>query len=184
MFNVQRSTRNFQRNLCLIGMPGSGKSVLGRVLGRRMGRKFLDGDHLIEKDRGRPLAQILKALGSRGFLGLENRVLRAVKARGVVLAPGGSVVLSAKIMSHLRKTSHVVYLRVGLKELKRRLGNIRARGVVGAGRGGLDEVYRRRRPLYGKYAHVTIHNLRRARTLKLLEEIARELWGLDEKRKR
>lgn len=164
-------------NLCLIGMPSAGKSILGRALARKLGRKFLDGDTLIEKNASMPLAKILASLGSKKFMALEEKVIKSIRAQGAVVAPGGSVVLSARTMAHLQKTSEIIYLRVGLARIERRLGNMAGRGVVGSKKDGIKGVYRMRRPLYERYADRTILNLDKSRTLGKLSYIAENMWG-------
>jgi shikimate kinase len=140
-------------------MPGSGKSVVGKLLARKLGRTFIDVDRVIERRERLPLGEVLKKHGARGFLKVEERACLSIRARGAVVAPGGSVILEPAAVRHFKKTGVLVYLRVGLSELRRRLGDLRKRGVVPA-KGGLKGIYDLRRPLYERHADVVVVNTR------------------------
>lgn len=139
-------------NITLIGMPGSGKSTLGRALARRLGMRFEDVDGRIEASRGQRLEQIIAETGPEGFLELETAAVLALACDDTVIAPGGSAVYSAEAMAHLRQLGPVVYLDVPLDELESRLGDLTRRGVIMAEGQGLGDLYRQRAPLYAREA--------------------------------
>lgn len=145
-------------NVVLIGMPGAGKSTLGVVLAKILGYEFIDADLLIQSKLDKTLQKIIDACGPDGFIEVENEVLCTLSAKRAVIATGGSAVYSDEAMNHLRSIGTVVYLRVSYEELESRLGGLHERGVVmknGMGM-SLHDLFEERRPLYEKYADVTI----------------------------
>ena len=143
--------------LILIGMPSAGKSTIGKLLAARLGLRFLDGDDLIRGATGKQLDALIEEGGAEEFLALESRVLCALDCDNCVLATGGSAVYSPQAMEHLKGLGTVVYLKIGLEEMKRRIPDFAARGVVMRGDlTTLDELFFERTPLYEKYADLTI----------------------------
>ena len=143
-------------NIILIGMPGAGKSTAGVVLAKTLGMDFLDSDLAICRRTGKPLQHALDELGLEGFLGLEEQVILGLRPQNTVLATGGSVPLRDKAMAHLKSLGTVVYLQVPLPELEARISNITTRGIVFAPGETLADLYRRRVPIYERWADVTV----------------------------
>lgn len=145
-------------NVVLIGMPGAGKSTLGVVLAKILGYEFIDADLLIQSKLDKTLQKIIDACGPDGFIEVENEVLCTLSASRAVIATGGSAVYSDEAMNHLKSIGTVVYLRVSYEELESRLGGLHERGVVMKNGMGMSlvDLYEERRPLYEKYADVTI----------------------------
>lgn len=143
-------------NVILIGMPASGKSTVGVLLAKAMGFDFLDTDLLIQRQTGQRLHELIAARGMEGFLRLENDTLTTIAARRTVIATGGSAVFGREAMAHLHTLGRVVYLRLPLSEIARRVGDITTRGVVIAPGKTLADVYRERTPLYEAAADVTV----------------------------
>ena len=127
-------------NITLIGMPGAGKSSIGVVLAKVLGYQFIDSDLLIQKAEKRTLSKIIADEGT------EN----------TVIATGGSVVYCDEAMQHLRSEGVVVYLKISLELLSRRLGNLKGRGVVLKEGQTLASLYDERVPLYEKYADIVV----------------------------
>ena len=144
------------KNIILIGMPGAGKSTIGVVLAKILGYQFLDSDLLIQKQEKRKLHQIIYQEGNDGFQEIENRVNASIEAEETVIATGGSVVSCQEAMEHLKSIGTVVYLKLSLKPLSRRLGNLKGRGVLLKKGQTLEELYRERIPLYEKYADIVV----------------------------
>lgn len=143
-------------NITLIGMPGSGKSTIGRLLAQETGMTFIDVDNVIIEQTGMKLAEIIARDGNDGFRAVENRVNASLDVENSVLAPGGSVIYGAEAMAHLREISTVVYLLIDREALELRLGDLTARGVSMAPGQTFADLYNERCPLYERYAHVTI----------------------------
>ena len=143
-------------NIILIGMPGVGKSTLGVVLAKVLGFQFIDADLLIQEQERKKLHQIIKEVGINGFMEIENQVNASIEAERSVIATGGSVVYCRQAMSHLKEIGTVVYLKVSLSTLEKRLGNLKRRGVILKKGQTLKDLYEERVPLYEKYADVVV----------------------------
>lgn len=143
-------------NIILIGMPGAGKSTLGVVLAKVIGYQFLDSDLLIQKQEKRKLHEIIAAEGYRGFQKIENQVNASIETENTVIATGGSVVYCEEAMTHLKSVGTVVYLKLSLDNLSKRLGNLKGRGVLLKDGQTLGGLYEERSPLYEKYADIVI----------------------------
>jgi shikimate kinase len=143
-------------NIVLIGMPGAGKSTVGVILAKVLGRSFLDSDLLIQEQEGKLLKDIIEAQGLEGYLAVENQVNRDIWADKSVIATGGSVIYCPEAMEHLRSIGTVVYIKLSYATINDRLGNIRQRGVVLRKDQNLRSLYEERCPLYEKYAHLII----------------------------
>ena len=143
-------------NITLIGMPGAGKSTIGVVLAKVLGYQFLDSDLLIQKQEKRRLSEIIEEEGYKGFIDVENRVNASIEAENTVIATGGSVVYCEEAMEHLKSIGTVVYLKLSLNALSKRLGNLKGRGVLLREGQNLTDLYEERTPLYEKYADIVI----------------------------
>lgn len=143
-------------NITLIGMPGAGKSTIGVVLAKVLGYQFLDSDLLIQKQEKRRLSEIIEEEGYKGFKDVENRVNASIEAENTVIATGGSVVYCEEAMEHLKSIGTVVYLKLSLNALSKRLENLKGRGVLLREGQNLTDLYEERTPLYEKYADIVI----------------------------
>lgn len=143
-------------NIVLIGMPGVGKSTVGVILAKIIGYKFVDTDLVIQEQTGKKLSKLIEKLGADGFIQLENDINAGLEAEHSVIATGGSVVYGNEAMEHLKETGVVVYLKQDMGQLKRRLRNIRGRGVVLKDGQTLDDLFEERSVLYEKYADVVV----------------------------
>ncbi len=143
-------------NIILIGMPGSGKSTVGVLLAKMAGLDFIDSDLLIQKSVGKRLFEIIEEKGNGAFLEIENRVNSEIETENSVIATGGSAVYCADAMEHLKTLGKIVYIKVPLDEIKRRIGDFSTRGIVLRNGNSIEDLYRERVPLYEKYADITI----------------------------
>jgi len=144
----------------LVGMPGSGKSTVGRQLARRLGLPFFDSDHLIEQRLGCSIREYFAREGEAAFRDVEEQVL-AELARGgsaAVVATGGGAVLREANRQNLRQGGQVVYLRSSPEDLYRRLRNDTQRPLlqVADPLGKLRTLHTERDPLYRETAHFQI----------------------------
>ena len=143
---------NLQTNLILIGMPGSGKSTIGRLLAQKLGWPFIDTDNVIKEQQQRALQDILDTEGIGGFIRKEAQAVMSLQLEHHVVATGGSVVLDRQAMNHLQAIGRIVYLEVPLPKIERRLWNIKTRGIVIKKNQSIRDIYHIRKPLYEKYA--------------------------------
>lgn len=164
-------------NIILIGMPGVGKSTIGVILAKVLGYQFLDADLVIQQQEGKLLHEIIKEVGTDGFIQVENRVNASLEVTRTVIATGGSVVYGKEAMEHLREIGTVVYLQVPFGVIDRRLSDIKGRGVVLKDGQTLEELFLERTPLYEKYADIFVaeEDLNVEQTVELLIEKLRNL---------
>ena len=169
---------NTQRNIILIGMPGVGKSTIGVIAAKQLGYQFVDADLLIQQQEKRLLHEIISEEGVDGFLEIENRVNASIQTEGAVIATGGSVIYGQEAMEHLSSIGTVVYLKLPYPELKRRLRNLKDRGVVLKDGQTLQDLYDERTPLYEKYADIIVDEtgLQIEETREQMEQMLREYW--------
>lgn len=148
-----------KENIVLIGMPGVGKSTVGVILAKVLGYQFIDADLVIQKRENRLLHEIISEEGLDGFLKAEENanVYIAQNEEKSIVATGGSVVYCEKAMQELKKTGRVIYLELEYDQLKKRLGNLKGRGVVLKDGQDLRGLYEERIPLYKKYADLTVN---------------------------
>ncbi len=144
------------KNIILIGMPSAGKSTVGVILAKHRGMSFVDTDVLIQSRHGRLLQEIINSDGTEAFLKIEESEIKALDYSDTVIATGGSVVYSDRAMGHLKKTGIVIYLYVDMDTVNKRLKNLKTRGVVLGPGQSLEDIYRKRQPLYEKYADIII----------------------------
>ena len=137
-------------------MPGAGKSTCGVLLAKALSRGFLDTDVYIQAREGRRLQETIDALGTAEFCRLEERHVLSLSCSGCVIATGGSVVYSLAAMEHLSSSGVIIYLRLPLAALEKRLSDLDVRGVVMAPGQTLRELFEERTPLYRRYAEITI----------------------------
>lgn len=144
--------------ISLIGLPGSGKSTVGRQLARRLQLPFLDSDHVIEQRIGCPIREFFEREGEVRFRDIEEQVLDELTQQGAVLSTGGGAVLRPANRVHLRSRGQVVYLKSSPEELYRRLRHDTQRPLlqVSDPLQRLRDLYAVRDPLYRETAHFVI----------------------------
>jgi shikimate kinase len=147
-------------SISLVGMPGCGKSTVGRHLARHLGLRLVDSDHEIERSAGMPIRALFESRGEAAFRDIEQQVIEGLCRPGheIVLATGGGAVLRAPNRERLRQATHVFYLRSTPEELFRRLRHDTHRPLlqVADPLRRLRELYRERDPLYRQVAHYII----------------------------
>ena len=140
------------RNLILIGMPGSGKSTVGRLLAEKLGRPFLEADEEIAKQAGMPIPEIFRLEGEEGFRKRETEVLRQLGMRsGSVLSTGGGCVTREENYPLLHQNGLIILLTRDVDSLAREGRPL----SQGADLHVMEEV---RGPMYRRFADTAVPN--------------------------
>ena len=109
--SVYRAIHGQKQNIVLTGMPGSGKSTVGRVLARQLDRELVDTDTEIIRVAKKPIPEIFAQRGERGFRDLESQVIQEVSRRtGLVIATGGGAILREENVRRLRQNGRIYFL--------------------------------------------------------------------------
>ena len=100
------------RNIVLIGMPGCGKSTIGRIISENTGKELVDMDEEIVKKADKPIPEIFTEIGEPGFRDIESEVAAELgKKRGLVIATGGGAILREENVDALRQNGLVIHIR-------------------------------------------------------------------------
>ncbi len=141
-----------KRNLVLLGMPGAGKTTLGKLLAMSMHRKFVDTDAEIEARVGMSIPEIFEKHGEESFRRMETEVLATFgKEQGLVLSTGGGCVTRAENLPHLRQNGVLIWI-------KRNPETLPTEGRPLSAGADLSALYAVRKPLYEKYADLETEN--------------------------
>ena len=146
-------------NIILVGLMGSGKTSVGKVLARLLGKVFVDSDHEIERATGVRIPLIFEIEGEAGFRAREHKIIAELVARrNILLATGGGAVLSKENRDRLRANGKVIYLRAPIKSLLKRTQRDRHRPLLQGPDpvAKLTELYAQRDPLYREVAHLIV----------------------------
>ncbi len=171
-------SRKFQSgNLILVGMMGSGKTTMGRILARHLRKTFVDSDEEIQHRTGVTIPHIFDVEGEAGFRLRETSALEdLVHREGLVLATGGGAVLAAQNREMMRQNGIVVYLKAGVHDLWLRTRHDRNRPLLQTKNlhGKLAELLHQREELYQEVADIVMPTGRQSVNslmLKLVREI-------------
>ena len=111
-----------RRNIVLTGFMGTGKTAVGRAVGRILGREFVDMDELIAARAGKPIPRIFAEDGEEAFRRMERALCRELSARdGLVIATGGGALVDPENRALMMKSGIVVCLTASRDEIVRRL---------------------------------------------------------------
>ena len=139
-------------NIILIGMPGSGKSTIGKLLAEKTGKNFVDADGLIAETAGCTIPDIFATRGEAGFRALETEVLTQVgKASGLVIATGGGCVTREENYPLLHQNGRIFCI-------ERDLDKLATDGRPLSQATKMEEMYRIRKALYERFADYTVSN--------------------------
>lgn len=144
--------------ITFIGMPGSGKSTIGKLLADRLQWNFIDLDLLIKEKTGKAHDQILEEAGEKELLRLEEFYTLGLNFNRLIFSPGGSIIYSPAAMEKLKRETAIFYLALPLEEIKIRLGDeLYDRGIVGLKEKGIEGLFKERAPAYRACAHHTLN---------------------------
>ena len=145
------------KNIVLIGMPGTGKSVVGRALAQRLDYTFVDMDDLIVEATGKTLPEILREDGLEEFFKIEEKIGVELDRSDTVVSTGGSMVLYEDAMEHLKENGVIVWLETPLSQIEERMpADLTDRGIAARAGMTIRQIYEQREPLYARYADLIV----------------------------
>ena len=139
--------------ISLIGMAASGKTTLGRELGKLIGWGHIDTDHIIEAVYGAKLQQITDILGKEKFLDAEAKIIQSLVMRRMVISTGGSVIYRQEAVACIAGLGPLVYIDVPLPIILERIARKPDRGLAINPGQSIEDLYNERQELYRKAAH-------------------------------
>ena len=150
--SIYRSLQMQMQNIVLVGMPGSGKSTIGKKLAARLDRNFVDADQYLVQKLGRTIPDIFASEGEAGFRQAETEVLAELgKASGLVIATGGGCVTRRENYALLHQSSRIIWLQRGIDALPRD-------GRPLSQTQDLHQMYQKREPLYAAFSDHIVAN--------------------------
>ena len=154
--NLERTIRKIDRdtrNIIMIGMPGSGKSTVGKMVAERMGRNFIDIDELITREIGMSIPAYFSRFGEPAFRSVERELTaKAGGMKGQVIATGGGCVMNEQNRRSLRYNGIIIYLDRSLEKLP-----VHGRPVSQRAK-SLQDLLTERKPYYLSMADLTADN--------------------------
>ena len=145
------------RNIVLIGMPGSGKTSVGKILCRRLGLKFVDVDEYIEEESGKSIPELFE-ISENHFRNVETQcICKLNKYNSVVIATGGGVIKNAINIKELKKNGVIIFIDRPFDNI---VGDVEIskRPLLKDGIQKLYELYDERYELYKKYSDYHVVN--------------------------
>ena len=146
-----------KNSISLIGMAGSGKTTVGKLLSLKLSFKLIDSDKIIENLYGKT-QKIIDTQGKERFKEIEEEILLSIEFDKTVLSTGGSAVFSIPAMEYLKEFSEIIYLDVPFEIISNRIGNFCGRGFIKNSKQSFREAYDERESLYRKYANHIVEN--------------------------
>lgn len=147
------------RNIFLVGLMGAGKTTVGRILARKLDKRFIDSDHEIEARTGASIPVIFEFEGEEGFRKRESEVICDLTAQSdIVLATGGGAILRPENREYLKTRGTVIYLRASVSSILQRTGHDKNRPLLQTAnpRERIEQLAREREPYYLEVADFVI----------------------------
>jgi len=149
---IYRLLKAKMENIVLIGMPGCGKSTIGKILAEKLHKEFVDADLCIEQSANLTIPEIFKTSGEDGFRKMESQVLRELgKKSGQIIATGGGCVTRQENYSHLHQNGTIIWI-------KRALDTLPTDGRPLSQTNSLEKMYEERRPMYQAFSDFVVDN--------------------------
>ena len=149
---IIRILENQTKNIVLIGMPGCGKSKVGAILAELTGKQFVDADKYLQEKTGMFAGDMIKEKGEEYFRQQESMVLEELgKRSGLIIATGGGCVTREENYAHLHRNGTIFWRQRDIEKLP-------TEGRPLSQQGSLQEMYKKRAPLYERFADVIISN--------------------------
>ena len=145
-------------HIILIGPPGAGKTSVAKALSKRIGKRFVDTDALVEKKSGKKISEIFLEEGEPRFRELEREaVIEALSGDEEIVSLGGGAILDESIRKEIATSGQVIFLDVSISNAAPRVGFNRERPLlVGNPRAQWLSLMEKRRPLYEQLATIAI----------------------------
>ncbi len=146
-------------NLYLVGFMGTGKTTVSRIVAARLGHRWLDSDHEIERAQGRPIADIFATEGEAAFRRMEHDfVLNGHPAERTVVACGGGLVVQPGMLAELQKRGVVICLHATVETILRRTAGSRQRPLLNVEdpEKRIRDLYAVREPIYRRSGSVIL----------------------------
>ena len=169
-------------NIILVGMMGAGKTTVGKLLAKQLGKTFIDSDEEIQRRTGVTIPHIFDVEGEAGFRSRESCVIQdLLKLDNIVLATGGGAILSANTRPMMKQNGVVVYLKSSVHDLWQRTRHDHNRPLLQTEnpRAKLQELHDLRDPLYAETADVIIHTGKQSVQI-LLEKLQHKLESFNQ----
>jgi len=145
-------------NILLLGMPGSGKTKVGKLLAQKLECDFIDVDEFILRETGKDSAEHLAELGDEKFLEFEAKLVQKMDVQDAVISASGSVPLVEEGIEHLKKDAFAIWIKPSVEILKARVAK-RDSGssrIVGASTKTMEEIWDWREKEYQKHHHAIL----------------------------
>ncbi len=153
-------------NIVLTGMPGCGKSTVGRIIAKKLSRKVFDSDELIEQKAGLSIPEMFEKYGEAYFRSLETQVIAELsKKNGIIISTGGGVPLKEENRQRLSQNGRIYFIKRDLNNLARG-GRPLSKDI-----NALEQMYKVRKPVYSAFADITVENNNTS------EQCAQQIWS-------
>lgn len=149
---IHTQLRRQMENIILVGMPGCGKSTIGKLLAQKLNKAFVDADETIVKLAGMSIPEIFELEGESGFRAWETKVLAELgNQSGLVIATGGGCVTQERNYPLLHQNGMILWIKRNIEQLP-------TDGRPLSQQGNMQEMYAIRKPMYQQFADKTIEN--------------------------
>ncbi len=173
MFNLNRVKK---KNICIMGLMGSGKSIIGKDLSKYLDLQFYDTDREIELETRKSVSQIFEEEGESYFREIEEKIcIQLLDYKDCVISLGGGSIINKKIRKEIKKNSYSIYLQVELNNLLIRLKSSKKRPLLNQNLGKkeiMERLYNERQNFYEKADFIVNNNNNK---FQVLETIKSEL---------
>ena len=146
-------------NIFLIGLMGSGKTSIGKILAKKLKKKFFDIDHEIINKMNLTISEIFKKYGEKKFREMESEILNALTIdENAVISTGGGIILDKKNISKMKEIGIIVHLDIDIKTQVFRVKNTKNRPLLNREnlQDKLKEMKEKRDKIYKKISDITI----------------------------
>ena len=146
------------QNICLVGIPHSGKSRLGKLLSQRLYKGFIETDKMIENNYKTTVSELVKLNNAQEFLHIENKIIKSIDCENTVISTGGSAVYNTEAMKHLKYnlSCNIIHLYISFDEWIRRMKTFEERGIINVNNVSMVDFYEDRIYHCEKYKDIRI----------------------------